>query len=205
LHFVKEKDFKRIKKLFPCYCSLTWNHENALAGGANSSSGLKPFGREVISFLEESNIFLDTAHLNKKSFFAAAAVAKKPLICSHTCFDKLFCHPRNLDEQQILAIIESGGIIGLTFVPAFMGKDRGEISDIVRQIDYFAAKFGVERLAIGTDLFGTDYPIIETYKGFSALKECLKKSGYTPAQIKQIFFQNAQSFFEKNALHNKHS
>jgi len=191
-------DITKLLEVNPLYCSLTWNYDNKFAGGALQDGELTGLGKDAIEFLNSANIPLDTAHLNRKSFFEAVTCADK-VLCSHTCFDYVCSHPRNLTDEQIIYIIEKKGIIGITFVSEFLSDSIAKIDDIIRHIDYFVQKFGVKNLAIGTDFLGTA-PVdgISNYFDISKISNRLVGLGYSQEAINQIFFKNAQEFFIKN-------
>ena len=75
---ISYEDLYKLKAIKPLYCSLTWNKENQLAGGAYSKKGITKLGYKYIDKIEEFS-FVDTAHLNKKSFYSLAKNSKKPL------------------------------------------------------------------------------------------------------------------------------
>lgn len=177
------------------YASLTWNDRNALAGGAYSEGELTEKGVSAIKKLEKSGIFLDVAHLNRRSFWQATEVSDRPVLCSHACFDGLYGHPRNLTDAQIGRIIATGGIVGVTLVPEFMGKTVADETDVFAQIDYFCERFGSEHLAIGTDFCGCASPAIGDYASFERLKALLIRRGYTERTVERIFYENAFEFF----------
>ncbi|MCL2676214.1 MAG: membrane dipeptidase [Firmicutes bacterium] len=192
-----------LARLKPVYASLTWNGENALAGGAHSDAGLSDNGRKMIKYLESAGILLDAAHLSRRAFFEAAEASAQPMICSHTCFDGLYAHRRNLTDTQIKTIIGAGGLIGLCLVSEFMGKAQAGMEDVIRQIDYFTQRFGCKNLALGTDLNGCEKPAIRGYAGFVRLREELLKRGYTRVDVNRIFYQNARCFLKRRGLFRK--
>ena len=159
----------------PLYCSLTWNYDNLLAGGAKGKGEVTQMGRKMIGLINENGIVLDLAHLNRKSFFQAAEVA-----------------------DQVRVVVEQGGIVGLTLVGDFMSAEVATIDDFVEQIDYYCSKFGHDSLAIGTDFFGSDNIVkgIRRYSDFKKVEARLKAMGYTQSVIFDIFENNAKSFFE---------
>lgn len=183
----------------PAYCSLTWNFDNIYAGGALENGELTDKGRKTIELFNSRKICLDTAHLNRQSFFEVADIADR-VLCSHTCFEGVRKHPRNLTDEQIKLLIEKNGIIGLTFVSEFLNENKKATpQDVVNHIDYFAQKFGIDNLAIGTDFYGTN-PIkhLRNYDDdFLPLKELLKIKNYSDSAINQIFFDNANNFFRR--------
>ncbi|MBP3581477.1 MAG: membrane dipeptidase [Clostridia bacterium] len=205
LHFLSRVNLDRFLSLKPIYAGLTWNTTNCIAGGAHESGRLTNFGKKTVKKLEENNIKIDTAHLNEDSFMDLSKITANPLFCSHTAFYGLQPNARNLKDYQLKMIIDSGGIIGLCLVSDFInGTKKCTTNDVVAHIDYFACKFGVNNIAIGTDFYGTNHlpRAISNYKKLtSRLSLALEKLGYTEKSINKIFYENAYSFFfTKNCL-----
>lgn len=201
LHFISKDNLDRFVGFRPVYAGLTWNNANALAGGAHESGRLTALGKKVIQKLEENNIKIDLAHLNEESFLDVGKCLNKPLFCSHTAFRGLCDNQRNLKDYQIKMIIDSGGLVGLCLVSSFInGTNKCEIKDIVCHIDYFACRFGIENLAIGTDFYGTK-KLPRGIKNYGSLSKELSnellKLGYTEKSIRKILFENANRFFRK--------
>jgi membrane dipeptidase len=178
------------------YASLTHNGDNAFAGGALQGGVLTAKGAELISGLNAKGIAVDTAHLNRKSFFEAAERAER-VLCSHTCRDEIFTHKRNLTKEQISVIVQKGGIVGVAAVEQFLGGGRDMF---IRHIDGIVQDFGVNAAAIGTDFNGTDeIDGIENYDKILSLRADFLKLGYTDADADAIFYKNACNFFKLNA------
>ncbi len=189
------EDFDELFCYKPIYCSLTWNYDNRLAGGAMEEGGLTADGVSAIKAFNRHAVTLDTAHLNRKSFYKAIEVADR-VICSHTCLDGVNPHQRNLTDRQIKLIIEKNGLIGLTLVSEFLTKSTATVIDVIKHVEYFADKFGLDNLAIGSDFFGTR-PIkkLKNYDSLTLIKEELQSKGFLPQDIERIFFTNANNFF----------
>lgn len=137
--------------------TLTWNYENRLGYPHSIDKGLTPFGKEVVSYLEQKNILIDISHLSEKGVKEIASIYKKPIIASHCNARKLCNHTRNLSDDIILLIAKSGGIIGINFYSYFLnGSHKSFIEDIVNQIDYIYKIGGRDILALGTDFDGID-------------------------------------------------
>ncbi len=180
------------------YCSLTWNYDNIYAGGAMSTGKLKARGRAVIERINKS-CALDTAHLNKDSFYAALDTARRPM-CSHTGFAD--CE-RCLDEEQIRALAARHGIIGLSAVTRFSGA--GDTMELAAVIDRFTQKYGAEILCLGTDFNGSD-DLPSDFRGYDrigGLRRELDRLGYTEDDVDKFLYKNAQRFYEeiKNERH----
>jgi len=199
LHFLTKDNLENFILTKPIYASLTWNTCNALAGGSHEGGNLTKFGKSVVKRLEQNNIQIDTAHLNEESFMDFSKITKKPMLCSHTAFYGVNQNSRNLKDYQLKMIIESGGLVGLCLVSDFInGTRRCLIEDVALHIDYFACKFGINNLAIGTDFYGTKHlpRNANNYESLIlGLSNKLTKMGYTEKSLNKIFYENAQSFF----------
>ena len=196
-------DAAKLKTFNPRYVGLTWNGENSLGYGCNFNYGLKPKG---INFIKQlSGVPIDTAHISKHGFKDIIDNAEV-VVDSHTAFSGVRRHKRNLEDWQIKLIIEKKGIIGLCLVGYFLTENKTcLISDVINHIDYFANKFGIENLAVGTDFYGTDYlpENLKDYKNFKILVEKLTEKGYNKEDIDKIFYKNLFDFTEKhNGRHN---
>lgn len=203
LHFLSKENLERFVRIKPLYAGLTWNTCNALAGGAYETGRLSNFGKVAIKKLEENHIVVDLAHLNENSFLDVAKCSDRPLFCSHTACHSLCNNSRNLKDYQIKMVVESGGLVGLCLVSEFLnGTKRSLVDDIICHIDYFACKYGIDNLAIGTDFFGTKYlpKGANSYEKFiKKISLGLEKMGYTEKSISKILFENANNFFKKMA------
>ena len=173
------------------YCSLTWNYDNIYAGGALSLGGLTSRGRAMINIINAS-CALDTAHLNRASFYPAVDAAKHPM-CSHTGFADC---DRCLNDEQIKALVARHGIIGLCAVTRFTGAF--DTAGLARQIDMFTQKYGSDVLCLGSDFFGSkDLPDdFRDYDGIDRLKAELGKLGYTDDDVDNFLYKNALRFYE---------
>ena len=203
MHFVSKNYLYEVINYKPIYCGLTWNYDNSLAGGANEGGDITMLGFEVIKQLEYNDIMIDTAHLSEKSFMTFSCVTERPIFCSHTAVNSLTKHNRNLKDYQIKMIKESGGLIGIALVNQFLTQEKcATVSDIARHIDYIVSRYGEEVVALGTDFYGTkNLPKgIKNYNNLNLLDQRLKILGYSEQTIENIFYKNAQKFFNKNTL-----
>lgn len=158
-------DYRRVDDLyeqgFRCF-GLFWNNDSFLGSGAMTANdrGLTGAGRELVRRLADRGWLVDLAHASERSFWQAADILAglgRPLFVSHTCTKSLCEHPRNLDDEQIRAVGESGGVIGLTLVPQFLAKDGlASAADFAHHARHIAELIGAEHIAIGSDFDGTD-------------------------------------------------
>lgn len=142
---------------------LTWNYRNEVADGVMEgpeAGGLTPFGREVIAECNRLGILVDVSHLAPRGLEDVLAVSRQPIIASHSNARSLCDHVRNLTNAQIAAIVQGGGLIGVTFVNAFLRTPAAEatIDDVLDQIDYLLRVAGPNHVMIGSDFDGATMP-----------------------------------------------
>jgi membrane dipeptidase len=131
--------------------SLTWNYETdyAFSSYDEPAAGLKPLGRRLVTGLEASHLFLDLSHINDAGFFEVLDLYAPPLLVTHTFCRALAGHPRGLSDDQLRALGEHGGLIGLAFDPDFLG--RGTVDEALRHIERIASLAGESAVSIGSD------------------------------------------------------
>lgn len=138
-------------KLKPFCATLTWNYDNALAGGAYGTSGLTEWGKCVIRELESNNIVVDTAHLNTRSFWEFASITKFPLFCSHTSSGGIYNIPRALNCEQLAEIKATDGFAGLCLYDTLLSSTHANLQTILNHIESLQKYLGNAHLGLGTD------------------------------------------------------
>ena len=174
--------------------TLTWNGENQIASGAHASGGLKPFGKQVIKYLNECKIATDLSHLNKESFFDAIELALYP-IATHSCCDSVFSHIRNLNDEQIELIVQKNSIIGLCLYPNFLGE--GDVFlNVYKHLYHLLDKGYENHIAIGSDFDGADMSAeLSDISKIPVLYKKMLNYGIDEKILQKIFFKNAYDFF----------
>ncbi len=142
---------------------LTWNERNALADGAaegNTKGGLTHFGQEVLAEAGALGVLIDAAHLSEAGFWDVAERSEHPFVVSHANCHSLYGHPRNLTDGQLLAIRDTGGLIGIALNPAYMATTAAEVtvSTVCDHIEHVIDVAGEKHVALGTDLDSFDGP-----------------------------------------------
>jgi membrane dipeptidase len=133
--------------------SLSHNRRNLLADGCGERGhgGLSNLGIEVVHALERLGIIVDVSHLSETSFWDVVKHTSKPFIATHSNVRALCETPRNLTDDQIRALAERGGLMGLNYFPGFIREKDPTVLDIADHIDYVASMVGPEHVALGPD------------------------------------------------------
>ncbi len=144
--------------------TLTWNNSNDWATScmdpSANSKGLTALGEEAVRKIDALGGLIDFSHSGEKTFWETMSIIRKPPICTHSCCMSLQTSPRNLTDEQICAIIDKQGIIGVNFYPGFLSpKDKSEVTsaDIVDHIEHIVSLGGEENVGLGSDFDGVSY------------------------------------------------
>ena len=133
---------------------LTYNLRNLVGDGCTEryQSGLSEFGVKVVEKMNELGMIVDTGHCGYKTTLDAVELSKVPVVASHTSCRSVYDHPRGKTDEELKAIAEKGGFIGVYTHPAFIAKGgRGTIKDFLDHVDYLVKLVGVDHVGIGTD------------------------------------------------------
>lgn len=178
--------------------TLLWNFENS-TGFPNSDDpevhmrGLKPFGIEVVERMNQLGMIIDTAHLSEGGFYDVAKYSKKPFVASHSCARALCNHRRNLTDNQLKVLGETGSMVGVNFERTFLkeNSDRATFDQIIQHLLYMKAKAGIDALGFGSDFDGIeDNGELVDYSGFTTLLGIMEKY-FTDDEIDKICNLNA--------------
>ena len=159
---------ERFRALGARYLTLTHNGHNALADLAIPRTdledapvehgGLSEFGSRVIVELNWLGMLVDVAHASRETMLQAASVSRSPVVSTHSCIRALCDHPRNLDDEQLDALRDVGGVVQITAVSAFLKKDakpeQVTVNDFVDHVDYAVRRIGIAHVGISSDFDG---------------------------------------------------
>jgi membrane dipeptidase len=106
------------------YMTPTWTHSLSWAGssgdGVGGKVGLNEFGREVIREMNRLGMLVDVSHVSDKTFWDMVETAGAPVIASHSNCRALTDVPRNLTDDMIRALAQTGGVISVVYYPGFL-------------------------------------------------------------------------------------
>jgi membrane dipeptidase len=150
------------------YITLTHNGHNEIGDAAiprkdlgdapAEHGGLSAFGVAVVKRMNELGILVDISHSSKASMMQVTGLSRSPVVATHSCIRALCDHPRNLDDEQLLALRDTGGLAQITIVSNFLRpRARAQdltTADIADHVDYAVQKIGIDHVGIGSDFDG---------------------------------------------------
>ena len=202
------EDLSKIDELYDLgarHAMLTWNEENALATGVKGdpNRGVTELGKQAIKKLQEKKMILDVSHINEKSFWDVIDLATGPILASHSNAKALASAARNLTDDQLRAIRDTNGLVGLNAFGDFISDNKAEqdVDHLVNHATYIADKIGVEHLGFGFDFF--EFLDSDSMKSYSdqddsrlkGMKDCsevpvliekLRKAGFSDKELEMI-------------------
>ena len=196
--------------------SLTWNEQNAFATGTRGdvNRGLTELGKRAIRIMEELGIILDVSHANDKTFWDIYDVATKPIIASHSNARALCPVPRNITDEQIKAIGESGGLVGINAFNEFIHVDRDKrnVDYLINHIEHIVDLIGIDHVAFGFDFFEyleedkSKSFIEDPYRGTPGIEDIsqapnlirkLQDRGFSKEDIEKISYRNFLNLMDR--------
>jgi membrane dipeptidase len=123
------EDIGRVKEFYERgarYLSLVHNGHNQLSDSHTGEregwkwNGLSPLGKQVVAQMNRLGIMVDVSHASKDSMMQTASLSKAPIIASHSAARALCDVSRNLDDEQLLALKNAGGVIHIVAYGGFI-------------------------------------------------------------------------------------
>lgn len=178
---------------------LTWNHRNMVADGVGEPNpgGLSQFGIEVVEEMNRLKMAIDISHLAEPAFWDVISRSRQPVMASHCNARKLYEHRRNLTDEQLKAIFEMKGLVGINFVPYFLGGDDSvSIESVLYQIDHMVSLGGEDYIGFGSDFDGIDSTVqgLEHSGKWPRLIETCQKH-FSADFLDKILFTNWKNYY----------
>lgn len=163
--------------------------DNEMAGSAHGVEkyGLTDKGRELAWRMEEKRVFIDLAHASPNTIDEVLRIAAQPVIVSHTGVKGTCDNMRNLSDDQLKAIANNGGLVGIGFWDtAVCGRDAAAIAKAIR---HAANVMGINHVALGSDYDGAiEAPFDVT--GIVQITDALLREGFNENVIRKIMGEN---------------
>lgn len=183
---------------------LVWSRTNRFATGVpfafdrtpDIGPGLTRAGRDLVARCNRLGILVDLSHLNAAGFWDVARLSKAPLVASHSNAWSLCKSTRNLTDEQLSAIQDSDGLVGINFGVPFLREDGGRMEDtsislIVDHLEYVADRVGIDRVGFGSDFDGVLIPReLGGVRGLPGIIQRLRERGWNAPEVDKIAHAN---------------
>ncbi len=181
-----------------------WSRSNIFGHGVpfrfpsspDTGDGLTDVGRALIRRCNEMRVLIDLSHINEKGFWDIAKLSDAPLVATHSNAHALCPASRNLTDNQLAAIRETGGLVGVNYAVSFLRKDgrrdaNTPLDTVVDHIAYLIERLGEDSVGLGSDFDGATIPAgIGSAAGLPNLVAAMRKRQFGEALVEKICFEN---------------
>ena len=181
--------------------ALTWNYENCVGTPAfvDQNAPLKSFGKKAAKEMARLGIAPDTSHLSERGFYDLLELGVVPL-ASHSCCRALCDHFRNLTDDQLKALFQAGGYVGVNFCPEFLRQDkRADLDAVCDHVIHIMELGGPGNVGFGSDFDGIDAKPegLNGPQNFPALLTALRKRGLSEEEIAGVAGRNLLAYYDR--------
>ena len=168
----------------------------AFPSSPDTGPGLTDAGRRLVKRCDDLGILIDLSHMNEAGFWDVAKLSAAPLIATHSNAHAVCQHARNLTDDQLRAIADSGGMVGLNFATAFLRPDGKMLPEVpfevmMRHIDHMLGILGEDHVGLGSDYDGAVVPEqLRTAADLPGLVEALRSRGFGEALVEKLCIGN---------------
>jgi membrane dipeptidase len=215
-----EGDIKRIRKWYDAglrvlqlaYSFNDHGPEERLGYGDREGEelGLTPLGRAAIAEMNSLGIVVDVSHCSKQTTLDAAILSRKPIIATHANAKALTPESRNKDDEELLAIAATRGVIGVTTIRWMLdtdGNGAAGLHDMIVHIEYLVELVGIDHVGVATDAYMDGWPTdsghyadvdLAASDRWVRLAARLHAKGWTEEELKKLLGGNFRRVFAEN-------
>lgn len=189
-----------------------WSRRNDFGAGApfqypgtpDTGPGLTPAGFALVGACNEMGVMLDVSHLNAAGFWDLARTSRAPLVATHSNAHAICPVPRNLTDDQLRAIRDSGGLVGVSLSVSELRPDGHNqaatpLAVVLRHMDHLLAILGPDGVAIGSDFDGAVLPEeVGNAAGLQRLVAAMAGHGYDDELLHRICHGNWLGMLERS-------
>lgn len=197
--------------------TITWNYENSLGYPAtprcvksgrslvaDRTKGLTEKGRTIVSYMVYKGMMIDVSHLSDKGFYDVCDIAtnmKKPFVASHSNAREIAGNARNLTDDMLKKIGETGGVAGINFYPPFLSDKKiskaEQLQCLILHLRHMINKGGIGCVGIGTDFDGIEGELaISDASKMQVFYDALRRAGFLEVEIEHIFWKNVMRVYK---------
>lgn len=150
---------------------LTYNVRNLVGDGClePANGGLSRFGHQVVERMDQLRILVDLSHCGKATTADAIRASTRPVAITHSGCNAVARHPRGKDDEELRALADRGGVIGIYLMPFLTPGRPARSADLVAHLEHALDTCGEDHVGIGSDLSTT--PIPDSAEYWSAHRE----------------------------------
>lgn len=158
------KDINLIEEYFKkgvTYITLCHSINNDICDSSSDKSGpkwngLSPFGKKVIAEMNRLGILIDLSHASDATFWDVMNLSEVPVFASHSSSRAIYNCDRNLSDEQLRAIAETGGVAQACLVDEFLTSNpkSSNIEDFMNHLCHMIDVAGIDHVGIGSDFDG---------------------------------------------------
>lgn len=129
--------------------------------GEDPPGGLSTLGKNLVERLTAFNILVDVSHTSDRGVWDVLEIVQGPILASHSNARAVCNNLRNLSDELAKAIVQQGGLIGLSTYPTLIAN-TAEVSleQYLDHVDYFANLVGIDAIAVGADFIDYVYELV---------------------------------------------
>jgi membrane dipeptidase len=176
---------------------ITWSRPTIFGYGVmfrdpQPKGGLTDAGLALVAECNRLGILLDVSHLNPPGFWDLYRATERPFVATHSSVKAISPHVRNLDDDQIKAIAEKDGTIGINFANAFLRPDMGREDDtplelVLSHFEHIINLVGDRHVSFGTDYDGTGVPsVLKDAAHLPVVLRAFKQRGWSDDRVERI-------------------
>jgi len=184
--------------------------DNELGGGSRSNEiPLSPLGKQVVKEMNRLRMVVDISHSGKRTTLDACNESDQPVTANHANVEKLSGHSRNKSDEELRAIIKTGGVVGVTLINRFILQNPSRpatVDDFVDHVDYLVEFLGIDHVGIaadcyldGSQVYEVDFsdPYLNSYDRWKHVARRLHDKGYSREDIQKVLGLNFKRIFEQ--------
>lgn len=152
-----DADLKRLEAFYWLgvrIIQLTYNNRGLLGDGClePGNAGLSKLGRSAVEQMNTLGIAVDASHCGKRTTAEAIAASKNPVLITHSGCNAVHKHPRNKDDEELRALADRGGVMGVYLMPYLTASPTIPTKDSVLQhLEHALKVCGADHVGVGSD------------------------------------------------------
>ena len=191
-----------------------WSRDNRFGHGVpfrfpatgDTGPGLTPDGVRLVRDCAALGVIVDLSHITEAGFRDVARHYDGPLVATHSNAHAICPHARNLTDDQLRMVRDSGGVVGLNLAVSFLRPDGRKVTATgvevaLRHLDHMLRLLGEDGVAIGTDYDGAVVPdALADVSTLGMLREAMRNAGYGDALTTKICHGNWLRLIERTGM-----